>query len=95
MDRKKEVTLAVGAKNMIKLTGLPIVQSSVSGYRLVFAQVRAGLVGDKLVAETRAVLLDMVAIMGRQQVRLGEKDMFSVDCELKERLCDSYSKGIA
>ena len=87
--------LAVGAKNLIKKTGPINVQSSGLEYKLVFAKVKAGLVGDRLVAETRAVLLDMVAIMGRQQVRLGEKDMFSVDCELKERICDSYSKGIA
>ena len=37
--------------------------------------------GYRFVAETRTVLLDMVVIMGRQQVRLGEKDMFIVDCE--------------
>ena len=34
MDRKKEVMLAVGAKNLIKQTGpTDIVQSYVSGYR--------------------------------------------------------------
>ena len=33
MDRKKEVMLAVGAKNMIKKTGPTIAQSFVSGYR--------------------------------------------------------------
>ena len=60
MDRKKEVMLAVGAKNMIKKTGPTIAQSFVSGYRLV--------------AEARSVWLDMVGIMGRQQVRLGEKE---------------------
>ena len=76
MDRKKEVMLAVGAKNLIKQTGpTNIVQSYVSGYKLVFAQVRVGLVGDRLVAETRAVLL---VIMVRQQVRLGEKERFVV-----------------
>jgi hypothetical protein len=44
MDRKKEVMLAVGAKNLIKQTGLTnIFQSYVSGYKLVFAQVRVVL----------------------------------------------------
>ena len=96
MDRKKEVTLAVGAKNMIKLTGLPIVQSSVSGYMLVFAQIMAELVQDRLVAETRAVLLVMVVIMGRQQARLGEKEIFVVDCQQKENVnVTSYSRGLA
>ena len=66
MDGKREVMLAVGAKNLIKQTGPTIVQIFVSEYRLVFAQVRAGLVVDRLVAETSAVLLDMVVIMGRQ-----------------------------
>ena len=39
--------------------------------------------GDRLVAETRAVLL---VIMVRQQVRLGEKERFVVDCEQKENV---------
>ena len=70
--------LAVGAKNLIKKTGPTIVQSSVSGYRLMFVQVRAGLVGDRLV----------VVILGRQQVRLGEKERFVVECGKKENVKD-------
>ena len=45
--------------------------------------------GDRLVAETRTVLLDMVVIMGRQQVRLGEKERFVVDCEQKQNVKDT------
>ena len=78
MDWKREVMLAVGAKNLIKKTGPTIVQSSVSGYRLMFVQVRAGLVGDRLV----------VVILGRQQVRLGEKERFVVECGQKENVKD-------
>ena len=42
--------------------------------------------GYRFVAETRTVLLDMVVIMGRQQVRLGEKERFVVDCEQKQNV---------
>ena len=45
--------------------------------------------GYRFVAETRTVLLDMVVIMGRQQVRLGEKERFVVDCEQKENVKDT------
>ena len=54
----------------------------------MLSQVRAGLVGDRLVADARSVLLDMVVIMGRQQVRLGEKERFVLECELKENVKD-------
>ena len=44
--------------------------------------------GYRFVAETRTVLLDMVVIMGRQQVRLGEKERFVLDCEQKQNVKD-------
>ena len=59
---------------MILKTGPSIGQSSVSVYKLVFDKVRAELVGYGLIAEARAVLVDMMSIMGRQ-VMPGEEGM--------------------
>ena len=80
VDRKKEIMLAVGAKKMTLKTGPAIGQSSVLGYMLLFDKVKAELVSGGLVAETRAVLVDIMVIMGRQ-VMPGVKGKYIVSCE--------------
>ena len=60
---------------MILRTGPTIGQSSVSGYKLEFDKVRAELVVEGLIAEARAVLVDMLVIKGLgRQVMPGEEE---------------------
>ena len=89
VDRKKEIMLAVGAKRIILKTGPAIGQSPVLGYELLFGKVKAKLVGGGLVAETRAVLVDIIVTMGRQ-VMLKVKGKHIVSCEQQE---DSLPRG--
>merc|ERR1719233_525227 len=77
-DKKREITMATNAMKIISRTGPAIGHTTLSGYKLVYSQVRAGLVGDCLGAEIRAVLLDTVVIMGRQVTR-GGATRFLVD----------------
>ena len=51
-----------------------------SGHKLVFDKVRAELVGGGLVAEARAVLVDMMVIIMGRQVRPGVKGKYLVHC---------------
>ena len=81
-DKKREITMAMNAKKIISKKGSDIGQLSASGYKLVYSQVRAGLVGDLLSAETRAVLLDTLVIMSRH-VSKGEAIRFLVDDHLE------------
>ena len=56
---------------------------------LLFGKVKTELVGGGLVAETRAVLVDIIVIMGRQ-VMLKVKGKHIVSCEQQE---DSLPRG--
>ena len=87
MYRNKEVMLAVVAKNLIKKKGPIIIQSSGSGYKLVFAQVKAGLVGDRLVAETGLCCWTWLSSWGGSRSGWGRRIcLFIVDCEQKENV---------
>ena len=79
LDKWRELVQAKGAKQIIQQTGTALSVSSAASYRLVFMQIRAGLVGSGMGAETRAVLLDMMVIMGRQVVPGEEGSRFAVD----------------
>jgi len=87
-DKKREVTMAINVKKIISKKGPAIGQTSISGYKLVYSQVRAGLVGDCLGAETRAVLLDTLVIMGRQVTR-GGGTRFLVDDHQENSAADN------
>ena len=56
----------------------------------MFDKVRTELVGEGLVAEARAVLVDMMVIMG-SQVRPWMNGMYLVNCEQQE---DSLPTGL-
>ena len=77
-DKKREVTMSKNAKMIISKRGSDIGHTSMSGYKLVYSQVKAGLVGDCLSAETRAVLLDTLVIMGRHVIK-GDATRFLID----------------
>merc|ERR1719233_662879 len=86
-DKKREVTMAINVKKIISKKGPAIGQTSISGYKLVYSQVRAGLVGDWLGTETRAVWLDTLVIMGRQ-VTKGVATRFLIDDHQENNAAD-------
>jgi len=92
-DKKREITMAINAMKIISRTGPAIGQTTLSGYKLVYSQVRAGLVGDCLGAETRAVLLDTVVIMGRQVTR-GGATRFLVDEHQENNAADNEDSPV-
>ena len=52
MDKRRELLQAKGAKQIIQQAGPALSVSSVASYRLVFMQIRSGLVGGGMGAET-------------------------------------------
>jgi len=94
MNKKKEVIQARAAKQLVQQAGSDMCRSSVSSYVLVYSQVRAGLLGGGLWAETREVLLDMMVVMGRQMfpgedkfvVKIHEEDVTNIANDVQKHL---------
>jgi len=85
LDRKRELMMVVSAKNIITKTGHAIAKSSLSGYKLVYSQIRAVLVGDCCAAETRAAMLDILVIMARQALH---REEYGFILDLEQNMCD-------
>jgi len=85
LDRKRELMLVVSAKTIITKIGPDIAQSSLSGYKLVYSQIRAALVGEGCGAETRAVMLDILVIMARQGLH---REEFGFILDLEQNMSD-------
>merc|ERR1719500_2574193 len=91
MDRKRELMLVGSAKTIITKTGPDIAASSLSGYKLLYSQIRAALVGEGCGAESRAVMLDILVIMARQGLH---REEYGFILDFEQNISDQNCNGI-